>query len=236
MTAETVMVLPVLVSLALGLVWVLALAATQVRVVDAARETARAAARDDGRASAVALGRRVAPDGATVTLQEDGDSVVVRVRATVRGPQACSPSCRGSTCTPRRSPPRSRDEPGAGSSPDGSAGSAAVLAVVLVAVLATAALLVSSVGGVVADQRRVESAADLAALAAAGAVQAGGDACSAAATSVRRNGGRLAGCSVAGEEVTVRVTRSRLVLGHVVGLSSRARAGPAQRLGGGGVS
>ncbi len=81
------MVLPVLVSLALGLVWVVALAATQVRVVDAARETARAAARDDGRASAVALGRRVAPDGATVTVQEEGDSVVVRVRATVRGPR-----------------------------------------------------------------------------------------------------------------------------------------------------
>ncbi|MEO5710338.1 MAG: TadE family type IV pilus minor pilin [Nocardioidaceae bacterium] len=86
-TAETVMVLPVLVSLALGLVWVVALAATQVRVVDAAREAARAAARDDGQASAVALGRRVAPDGATVTVREDGDTVVVRVRATVRGPQ-----------------------------------------------------------------------------------------------------------------------------------------------------
>jgi hypothetical protein len=86
-TAETVMVLPVLVSLALGLVWVVALAATQVRVVDAAREAARAAARDDGRVSAVALGRRVAPDGAAVTVQEHGDSVVVRVRATVRGPQ-----------------------------------------------------------------------------------------------------------------------------------------------------
>jgi Flp pilus assembly protein TadG len=86
-TAETVMVLPVLVSLALGLVWVLALAATQVRVIDAARETARAAARDDGRGSAVALGRRVAPAGATVTVHEEGDTVVVRVRATVRGPE-----------------------------------------------------------------------------------------------------------------------------------------------------
>ena len=86
-TAETVMVLPVLVSLALGLVWVVALAAAQVRVVDAARETARAAARDDGRGSAVALGHRVAPDGASVTVQQDGDTVVVRVRATVRGPE-----------------------------------------------------------------------------------------------------------------------------------------------------
>ena len=52
------MVLPVLVALTLGLAWVLSLAATQVRVVDAARETARAAARDDGvlRAGHAALG------------------------------------------------------------------------------------------------------------------------------------------------------------------------------------
>jgi secretion/DNA translocation related TadE-like protein len=105
-------------------------------------------------------------------------------------------------------------------------GSAAVLAVVLVTVLAAAALLVSSVGGVVADQRRVESAADLAALAAAGAVQAGHDPCFAAATSARRNGARLAACSLTGEEVTVRVTRRRVVLRHVVELSGRARGGP----------
>lgn len=81
------MVLPVLISLAFGLVWVVALAATQVRVVDAARETARAAARDDGLRSALALGHRVAPEGARITVQQDGDAVVVRVRATVRGPQ-----------------------------------------------------------------------------------------------------------------------------------------------------
>ena len=63
-TAETAMVLPLLAMVALGLGWLLALAATQVRVVDAARETARAAARDDGETSAVALGHRVAPEGA----------------------------------------------------------------------------------------------------------------------------------------------------------------------------
>ena len=86
-TAETVMVLPVLVAVALGLAWLLSLAATQVRVVDAARETARAAARDDGRGSAVELGRRVAPDGARITVREDGGTVVVRVSSEVRGPR-----------------------------------------------------------------------------------------------------------------------------------------------------
>ena len=85
-TAATVMVLPVLVAVALGLAWLLSLAATQVRVVDAARETARAAARDDGRGGAVGLGHRVAPDGARISVREDGETVVVRVSSEVRGP------------------------------------------------------------------------------------------------------------------------------------------------------
>lgn len=81
------MVLPMLVAVTLGLAWLLALAATQVRVIDAAREVARAAARDESRARAVALGRRVAPDGASITVRDDGGEVVVRVRAPVHGPQ-----------------------------------------------------------------------------------------------------------------------------------------------------
>ncbi len=86
-TAETVMVLPVLVAVTLGLAWVLALASAQVRVVDAAREVARAAARDDSLDQALALGRRVAPRGSTIDVHERGDIVVVLVRAEVRGPQ-----------------------------------------------------------------------------------------------------------------------------------------------------
>jgi Flp pilus assembly protein TadG len=85
-TAETVMVLPVLVAVALGLAWALALAGTKVRVVDAAREVARAAAREDDRGAALALGRRVAPGGAVVDVRLDGDTVVARVRTTVHGP------------------------------------------------------------------------------------------------------------------------------------------------------
>jgi len=85
-TAETAMVLPVLVGLTLGLAWVLSLAATQVRVVDAARETARAAARAEAASAAVALGRRVAPDGSQVKVRDDGEAVVVTVTAEVRGP------------------------------------------------------------------------------------------------------------------------------------------------------
>lgn len=81
------MVLPVLVAVALGLAWLLALATTQVRVVDAAREVARAAARDEGRGDALALGRRVAPQGARISVLTRADTVVVRVRTAVRGPR-----------------------------------------------------------------------------------------------------------------------------------------------------
>lgn len=85
-TAETAVVLPVLVAFVLALVWVISLAAAQVRVVDAAREAARAAARGDPAATAVAWGRRVAPDGASIQLSRQGGGVVVEVTAPVRGP------------------------------------------------------------------------------------------------------------------------------------------------------
>lgn len=81
------MVLPLMVAVTLGLVWVLALATTQVRVVDAAREVARATARDESRSAAVALGRRVAPDGSAIEVHIQDGTVVARVRAEVRGPR-----------------------------------------------------------------------------------------------------------------------------------------------------
>ena len=80
------MVLPLMVAVALGLAWLLSLAATQVRVVDAAREVARAVARDETRSTAVGLGRRVAPQGSTIGVREEGDTVVVSVRSDVAGP------------------------------------------------------------------------------------------------------------------------------------------------------
>jgi hypothetical protein len=52
----------------------------QVRCVDAAREAARLAARGDD-AAAVATARRVAPRGADVQVDRDGDYVVATVTA-----------------------------------------------------------------------------------------------------------------------------------------------------------
>jgi Flp pilus assembly protein TadG len=85
-TAETVLVLPLIVAVTLGLVWAVALAATQVRVIDSAREVARAVARDESRATSLGLGRRVAPRGAAIRIHESEQEVVVTVRAEVRGP------------------------------------------------------------------------------------------------------------------------------------------------------
>ncbi len=85
-TAEAALVLPVLVGLALGLVWLVSLAATQVRVVDGAREAVRVAARGESTDRAFAQGSQVAPAGTTFHLERSGGVVRVRATATVRGP------------------------------------------------------------------------------------------------------------------------------------------------------
>lgn len=85
-TAETAMVLPVLVALAMGMVWLVSLGVAQVRVVDAARETARAVARDEAPAVAAQLGRRIAPAGSDIDVEDRGGTVVVDVSVHVRGP------------------------------------------------------------------------------------------------------------------------------------------------------
>ena len=84
-TAEAALVLPLLVALTLGLVWVLTLATTQLRLVDAAREAARAAARGDPPAAAVAAGQIASP-GATLTLTVASDRVTVRAKQHVSAP------------------------------------------------------------------------------------------------------------------------------------------------------
>lgn len=102
-----------------------------------------------------------------------------------------------------------------------------MLATLLIGVIAAVAAFVGALGGVVADQRRVESAADLAALAAAGALQTGADACAAASAVARRNGALLRSCRRSGEVVRVEVVRAtRVVLGRGVRVSAQARAGP----------
>lgn len=85
-TAEAAMVLPLLVAIALGLVWILSLAATQVRVVDGAREVARQAARGESDGTATEHGRRVSPEGVRFTISRGGEAVRVTAVAQVEGP------------------------------------------------------------------------------------------------------------------------------------------------------
>jgi hypothetical protein len=76
-TAELAMALPLLVALTIGLVWLLTLGTTQVRMVDATRETARAVARGDSVPEALARGQQVAPPGASLQVDAAADGHVV---------------------------------------------------------------------------------------------------------------------------------------------------------------
>ncbi|MFJ8636054.1 TadE family type IV pilus minor pilin [Streptomyces sp. NPDC093568] len=80
-TAESAVVLPVLVMFAMALVWGLLVMAAQIQCVDAARTGARAAARQDPTEAVVEVAREAAPRGATVTVGREGDEVRVTVVA-----------------------------------------------------------------------------------------------------------------------------------------------------------
>ncbi|MEU6290759.1 TadE family type IV pilus minor pilin [Streptomyces sp. NPDC046988] len=80
-TAETAVVLPVLVVFAMALVWGLLVVAAQIQCVDAARTGARAAARQDPDGAVVELAREAAPRGARVTVAREAGLVRVVVVA-----------------------------------------------------------------------------------------------------------------------------------------------------------
>jgi Flp pilus assembly protein TadG len=82
-TAETAVVLPVLVLVLIGAVAALTVVGAQLRCVDAAREGARAAARGEDIAAVMAVVARGAPGGAATTVSVDGDEVTVTVSAEV---------------------------------------------------------------------------------------------------------------------------------------------------------
>jgi Flp pilus assembly protein TadG len=60
-TAETAVVLPLLVAVTLAMVWMVTVGLAQMRATDAAREAARAVARGESEARAEALARQAAP-------------------------------------------------------------------------------------------------------------------------------------------------------------------------------
>ncbi|WP_035800076.1 TadE family type IV pilus minor pilin [Kitasatospora mediocidica] len=84
MTAETAVLMPVLVLLAAVLLWGVLSTAVQLRCIDAARVGARAAARGDS--DAIAVAQAVAPRGASVRLTTEKEMVRVAVEAECLGP------------------------------------------------------------------------------------------------------------------------------------------------------
>ncbi|WP_310961517.1 pilus assembly protein [Nocardioides terrisoli] len=86
-TAETAVVLPILAVFTVGMAWLVSLGVAQVRVQDAAREAARVIARGDTTSTGVSYARRVAPTGSKVVVENGTGTVVVTVRAPVRGPR-----------------------------------------------------------------------------------------------------------------------------------------------------
>ena len=105
----------------------------------------------------------------------------------------------------------------------------AVWVVPFVGVLVLMALALAFQGGLLVAQRRVQAAADLAALAGAVALQRGHDGCDAARRMAARNGASLDRCRVDDRGVLVTLARAGPVLwGRSVEVRAAARAGPAQ--------
>ena len=78
------MTLPLLLAVTALLAWLLSIGYGQLRMIDAARETARALARGDDRGTALLVGRMVAPSGTRFTVTEAAG--LVRVEASGRAP------------------------------------------------------------------------------------------------------------------------------------------------------
>jgi len=106
-------------------------------------------------------------------------------------------------------------------------GAATVLTLAFLGVLVLVGAALGVVAAMVVAHRTAQSAADLAALAAAQSLVDGRDACGAAASVANDNGAVLTGCAVDGREVrvTLLVAGPRW-LGQPADLVAEARAGP----------
>lgn len=106
-------------------------------------------------------------------------------------------------------------------------GAVTLFAVSCLAVLLLVGAALGVVVAMVHAHRTAQSAADLAALAVAGAVGEGGDPCGRGAEVATANGGRLDACTVRGREAVVQVTvTGPRWLGQAADLTAEARAGP----------
>ncbi|CAN5335857.1 hypothetical protein BH24ACT9_BH24ACT9_02470 [soil metagenome] len=82
-TAETAVVLPVLILVLAAALAAVSVVTAQMRCTDAAREGARAAARGESDTAVRQIAASSAPDGSTVSVTRDGDTATVQVSASV---------------------------------------------------------------------------------------------------------------------------------------------------------
>jgi hypothetical protein len=85
-TAEAAVVLPLISLVALVLAWVVSIGIAQVRVVDAARDAARAVARGDSDQAAAAAARRTAGGQVSVLIRHRDGLVTVTVSQQAAAP------------------------------------------------------------------------------------------------------------------------------------------------------
>lgn len=110
-------------------------------------------------------------------------------------------------------------------------GAGSILAVAMMGLLVTVTVVAGGVVGIVASHRTAQSAADLASLAGAAALQEGRDACAQAAIIALRNRAVLRACRVEGWDVLVVVAiRTAPLPGGGFSLEARGRAGPVSGL------
>ncbi|WP_433014388.1 TadE family type IV pilus minor pilin [Kribbella sp. CA-294648] len=85
-TAEVAFVIPVLLAVLAAGLWLVGTVITNIRCIDAARDTARAVARGEPTEAARQLGERTAPSGATITITQTDSTIHVQVIATSATP------------------------------------------------------------------------------------------------------------------------------------------------------
>ena len=109
----------------------------------------------------------------------------------------------------------------------GQRGAATVLVVAMAGLVLFIGCALSSAAALVVDHRRAQSAADLAALAGAGAFAQGADGCAAAGINAAENDADLVVCQQSGRAVQVTVSvDGPVLLGRATSLEAVARAGP----------
>lgn len=121
-TAETAVVLPVLLLVLAGAVAAMVVVGAQLRCVDAAREGARSAARGEPAATVSAVAIRAAPRGAAIAVRPDGDQVEVTVSAQVRPLGVLPISVRVSASAAARREPGGADLPASSGAADAEPG------------------------------------------------------------------------------------------------------------------